>query len=334
MTVFALTLLLAFGLAAGAHATHAPRAGQGKGSPALMQFQRDLVNVLALRAEAKPLLGAALLARTLPDPPHYVSFHALITRAAKASDAGPGVAWAELVDCDADAGECPNTDALATLKKQAPDDAAVWLMVLGQAAADDDDDAAQAALAKAAAASAYDDYAGVSLAALTQAASALPPPADLYGANGVAESAAGVRALLVFGLAELQPKPGLQATARLCEASEKESEQRQQCDKLAGILVWASSPLARSLGLHLQEILATDEQTRTQAADARRDLTWQVQHFGQLTLDARHDQDLAHTLLALARKGGTRMSLILAALRARQIPVQPPAGWKPAHAQE
>ncbi|HET6587273.1 MAG TPA: hypothetical protein VFG67_05820 [Oleiagrimonas sp.] len=326
---FVMCLGLSTMFAGGVRAMPPTHGHESTSSSAMIRFQRDLVNVLALRSEAEPLLGAALLARTLPNPPDYVSFHALIQRAAKAPDAGPGIAWAQLVDCDAEADACPDAGALAKLKKQAADNAAVWLMVLGQAMRNGDEDAAHAALAKAAEASRYDDYAGVSLAALAKAAAALPPSTDLYGKQGAANSAAGIRALLVFGLSNFQPLPGFQATARLCQDSKNDKPLRQQCLALAEILAWASSPLARSLGLHLQQTLSDDADLRHQARAARHDLVWQVHNFGKLTLASQHRPDVAKTLLDLARNGGTRMSLILAALRAEHIPVDAPAGWEP-----
>lgn len=329
-TAFFLCLGLAALLVTDAHAASpAPGQPQQASPSSMVRFQRDLVNVLALRSEAEPLLGAALLSRTLPDPPSYISFHALIKRAAKAPDAGPGVLWAQLVDCNAKAGACPNDDALAALEKQAPDNAAVWLMVLGQATRNGDEDAARKALAKAAKASRYDDYAGISLAALAKAVTTLPPPPDLYAKPAVVDSAAGVRSLLVFGLNSLQPLPGFQATTRLCTGSKDDDPLRQQCLTLAKTLTWASSPLARSLGLHLQQTLSDDAQMRQQAQAARHDLVWQVHNFGKLTLQSQQQPEVAKTLLNLARHGGTRMSLILAALRAENISTDAPADWKP-----
>ncbi|HET7266581.1 MAG TPA: hypothetical protein VFJ15_00570 [Oleiagrimonas sp.] len=297
---------------------------------AMIKFQRDLVNVLALRAEAEPLLGAALLTQTLPDPPDYISYHALLTRAAGTADAGPAVTWAQLVDCNHQARACPNAKALARLEKQAPDNAATWLMALGQAARNNDDEAARQALNRAAAASRYDDYHGITLKALAMAARALPPPATLYqGEQAAANSAAGVRALLVFGLGSLQPMPGFQSAARICKDAKDDAATRATCLRLAKTLTWGSSPLARSLGLHLKATLANDAATREQAKAATRDLVWQVHNFGQLTLKTRHDPELARALLKRARAGGTRMSLTLAALRAAHIPVHAPAGWQP-----
>lgn len=323
LTVLILCLAFATGAVAADSAPKAPHT-------AMIKFQRDLVNVLVLRADAEPLLGAALLSRTLPDPPDYIGYHALLTRAAKAADAGPAVTWAQLVDCDHAARACPNAKALARLEKQAPDNAAVWLMALGQATRDNDDDAAQQALAKAAAANRYDDYHGPTLKALAKAARALPPPASLYqGKQAAADSAAGVRALLVFGLSGLQPMPGFQAAARLCQDARDDDTTRAICLRLAKTLAWGSSPLARSLGLHLQATLSTDETRREQAKAATRDLVWQIHNFGKLTLKTRHDAELAGELLQLARKGGTQMSLTLAALRAAHIPTHAPVGWQP-----
>lgn len=328
LSVIALLVVLT-GMAALPVPGVAAKPSADKAGSAMARFQRDLVNVLILRSEAEPLLGAAMLSRTLPDVPDYANFHSLVTRAAKADDAGPGVRWAQLLDCDAEAGACPNTDALEALEKQAPDNAAVWLMVLGEAARQHDDKGSRAALAKAAAASQFDDYDGASLKALTRAAATLPPPKALYSGKGAASSAAGVRALLVFGLGSFQPLPGFQATAALCKRHDDDKEVRAQCLKLADTLVWGSSPLARSLGLHLISTLSDDDDARDKADAARRDLTWQVQNFGRLTLASQRDEKVAHDLLKLAGNGGTRMSLILAALRAEGIPRQAPADWQP-----
>ena len=42
-----------------------------------------------------------------------------------------------------------------------------------------------------------------------------------------------------------------------------------------------------------------------------------------------YDASQAQHLLALARNGGTEMSLMLAALRDNSIPIDAPADWKP-----
>jgi len=296
---------------------------------ALLQFQKDLASVLALRTEADPLLGAALLARPLVNPPEVLTYHALLERASRNEDAGPQVAWARLADCDTKADACPNAEALATLQKQVPDNAAVWLLKLG---VDGHNNASKAEvradLTRAANAKVYDDYLGASLKALANSVTQLPPPADTF--NPLQGSgAAGVQMVLVFGLASAQPMPGFQATAKYCDENKSEASVVSDCLKLAKVLEWGSSPLGRSLGLHLRETLSADASDQASAKTARLNLIWQMQRFAQLNLQAQGDKATAQKLLMLARSGGTEMSVILASLRAYGMPPEAPAGWEP-----
>ena len=296
-------------------------------SAALVAFQRDLVSVLAPRADAQPLLGAALLARPLTGQPKWNDFHSLVERAVAAPGHGPAQRWLQLADCDAKGGGCPNAAALAALTAEAPDNAAVWLLKLGQDAHAGKHDAARADLAHAAQAKLYDDYTGASLQALATNVGVLPPPRTALDAS--AAGAAGVQALLVFGIADTQPQPGLQVTARLCEGAGDDQALAADCRQLGKTLEWGSSPLARSLGLHLREVLAIDPADAEQARRARRDLIWQVQQFNQLVARAQDDKAQAQHLLALARQGGTEMSLMLAALRDAGLPTDAPTDWAP-----
>ncbi len=298
---------------------------------ALVAFQRDLVSVIAPQAEPIPLLGAALLARPLPDQPDFNSFHSLIDRAAQAPGAGPEINWARLSDCDTKADACPNVDAMSRLVAQAPDNAAVWLLKLGQDARNTRSDDVRQDLAKAAAAKVYDDYTGASLKALATTVTLLPPPPAVI--NPLSPTGAvGVQMTMVFGLADAQPQPGLQATARLCEDNADNAAIKADCLKLGKVLEWSSSPLGRSLGLHLREVLSDDAVQQDDARRARRNLIWQVQNFSQLSARAQGETALAQHLLALARTGGTEMSLMLTALHDYNINVDAPADWQPGKA--
>jgi len=295
---------------------------------ALTRFQRDLVSVLAPRADALPLLGAALLARPLPRQPDHNSFHALIGRAAQAQDAGPATDWVRLADCDAKADACPNSEALAALQARAPDNAAVWLLKLGNDQHQMHDDEARQDLARAAAAKRYDDYAGISLKALASTVAILPPPAATLDPKDTA-GAAGLQVMMVFGSARAQPQPNLPAAAKLCEGAADDAALKGDCLKLGKLLEWGSSPLARSLGLHLRETLADDPAQQEDARRARRDLIWQVQNFAALSARAQTVPAVAQHLLTLARNGGSEMSLMLAALRNAGIATEAPVDWKP-----
>lgn len=294
---------------------------------ALLAYQRDLVSVLAPRADPLPLLAAALLARPLTDQPKVNSFHSLIGRAAQADGSDAAVDWMRLADCDAKADACPNTAALEKLQDEAPDNAAVWLLKLGVDAHNLKPDDARVDLGKAAAASTYDDYTGTSLQALARSVGVLPPPAAaIHSAKG---GAIGTQAVLVYSLASLQPQPGLPVVAQLCRNAKGDASIKADCLKLVKALEWGSSPLARSLGLHLQQLLSDDPSREGDAGLARTNLIWQVQSFNQLLHQAEDDPVLAQHLLALARNGGTEMSLMLASLRQAKVPVDAPAGWKP-----
>lgn len=298
---------------------------------ALLQYQKDLVSVIAPQADPIPLMGAALLARPLQDQPDFNSFHALIDRAAAAQGAGPEISWARLTDCDAKAADCPNSDAVSKLVQQAPDNAAVWLLKLGQDIRDGKNDDAREDLAKAASAKVYDDYAGSTLKALATTVTLLPPPTNVVGPLS-ATNGADVQLTLVFGLAEGQPQPALQATSRLCEDNADKASVKADCLKLGKLLEWGSSPLARSLGLHLREVLAEDPSQQEDAKRLRRNLVWQVQSFSQLSMRAKGDSTVAQHLLVLARSGGTQMSLVLTALHDYNMPVDAPTDWEPGKA--
>lgn len=299
---------------------------------ALLGFQRDLVSVLALRADPQPLLAAALLARPLSTQPEPLNFHTLIGRAAAAHGAGPAVTWVRLADCHPAPDKCPNPDARGLLQQQAPDNAAVWLLKLGGDVRAGDTEAARQDLAKAAAASQYDDYAGASLQALALSVGTLPPPATTQN-PAAAGGAAATQAILVFGLGHTLPQPALQVAAKLCEDKNADPSVKSDCLKLGKTLEWGSSPLARSLGLHLRETLAADPAQQTDAAQARVNLAWQVKNFAELNARALDDKAVAQHLLALARNGGTEMSLMLAALRDNHISADAPAGWSPTGSQ-
>lgn len=322
----ALCLTLAFATPAFAAASKDDAASPDAArTQALLAYQHDLVSVLAPRADALPLLGAALLARPLPKQPKYNDFHTLIDRAAKATDAGPAVQWTRLTDCDTQAGTCPNADALSRLTESDGDNAAVWLIKLGRDSADGKDDLAREDLQRAASARLYDDYTGTSLKALATTAGTLPAPAAAIDPDSAA-GPYGVQVVMVYGLAGLQPQPqpGMQAAARMCASAGDDAAMKDECLKLAHVLEWGSSPLSRSLGLHLRETVSSDPAAQQAALAERANLTWQVRNFAALSARAPKDKALAQHLLGLARSGGTEMSTMLAALRDAGIPADAP----------
>ncbi|MBB6247544.1 hypothetical protein [Rhodanobacter sp. A1T4] len=327
----AIAPVFADGVSKQAVAAGQPSAAARSRDKALLAFQHDLVSVLAPRADALPLLAAAIISRPLTDLPKFNNFHGLIDRAAHAegaADIDAAISWTRLADCDSKADACPNTSALDQLTTQAPDNAAVWLLKLGEDTRNMKQDAAREDLAKAANAKLYDDYAGTSLKALASSIGVLPPPANTFDSSH-ASGGAGVQAVLVYGLASAQPQPVLQVTAKLCDSAAGDAAIKTDCLKLGKVLEWGSSPLGRSLGLHLREVLADDPAQQEDAKHARLSLIWQVQNFGQLLGRAQNDAAIAQHLVNIARHGGTEMSVLLTALRDNNIPTEAPADWKP-----
>jgi hypothetical protein len=300
---------------------------------AIQQYQHDLVSVVALRADAGYLLGAAILAKPFEKQTPGLDFDALSARAAAAPGAGPATRWARLAVCETQA-DCPNAEAFAYLKEHAADNAAVWLVELDLAAAKDDTKAEHVALQKAAAATSYDDYYGQALAGVARAVDVLPPlPDTTDGAHdGQPDNADGVRVLVAANATRSHPRPDLDPLVALCasDAVADDKDTRQACLKVAHTLQWGSSPIARAAGLHIQGQLEPDDKSQTDRAS--RDLAWQVQQYSTLLQRALTDSAQASRWLATARNGGTELSLILATLRANGVPLEAPADDTPAPA--
>lgn len=318
-------LLAAFLISTAALA--APIPASGDRNAALAQYQHDLVSILVLRDDATHLLGAALLARPLEDLPPGTDAASLLQRAGRADDHGPVVDWMKLTDCDGEQTPCPNAQALATLREQAPDNAAVWMLELDRAVRDHDEEAVHNALLQAAAANRYDDYAGMALAAAVAAATSLPVPGDVIAAyaGSTDAGAASAQAFLALSVAALHPRPILQPLVALCAPDATGAEAlREPCLKLARTLAWGSSPQARAAGLHIQEQLADSDAARDAARSAQRDLAWQVRNFSRLSLDALADQARAVQLLRLAQRGSSEAALMGAMLHRNGIPLEAP----------
>lgn len=316
--------------AASSSASPAPRLAPAdqKRVQAIEQYQHDLINVVALRADPAYLLGAAILARPFAGQTPGLDFDTLSQRAAAAPGAGPAAEWARLGACK-DKSDCPNAGAFAYLKQHAAANAAVWLVELDLAAAKKDAKAEHAALLKAAAAQTYDDYFGKALAGVGAAVTGLPPLADTtQGAHdGQPDNADGVRLFVAVNATQSHPRPDLGPVVELCDkdAVDKHKDIRATCLKLAHVLLWGSSPIARAVGLHVQGEL--DPAARANDEQASRNLAWQVKQYSLLLQRGLTDRVLASQWLATARNGGTELSLMLATLRANHVALDAPADF-------
>jgi hypothetical protein len=300
---------------------------------AIQQYQHDLVNVVALRADPDYLLGAAILARPFKNQTPGLDFDALSQRAATAPNAGPAAEWVRLDLCTGK-DDCPNAKAFEYLKKNAADNAAVWIVAMDIAAGKKDAKAERAALEKAAAAKIYDDYYGKVLAGVAKATGVLPPLADtMQGAHdGQPDNGDGVRVLVAASATQNHLRPNLGPVVDACarDTVAKHDGVRKACLKLARTLAWGSSPIARAAGLHIQADLQPSE--KAQSDQATQNVAWQVHEYSGLLQRALTNASLGSQWLATARTGGTELSLILATLRANNVPTDAPADAVPASA--
>ena len=302
-----------------------PLTADQKRMQAVEQYQHDLVNVVALRSDATYLLGAAILSKPFEHQTPGLDFDSLSQRAAAAPAASPAALWARLDLCkDKDA--CPNADAFAALKKAAPDNAAVWIVAMDVAAMHKDAKAEHAAFLKAAAASTYDDYYGKALGSVVKATSVLPPlPDTTAGAHaGQPDNPDGVRVLVSYMALRSHLRPALDPVVKMCDAKALSNDKAlaKPCLALAHTLQWGSSPIARAAGLHIQGEI--DPAKQPQSETATHNLAWQVKQFSALSQSALTDPTRASQWLANAGSGGTELSLILATLRANNVPADAP----------
>ena len=300
---------------------------------AIQQYQHDLVNVVALRADPDYLLGAAILARPFKNQTPGLDFDSLSQRAATAPNSGAAAQWVRMDLCTSK-DDCPNAKAFEYLKKNAADNAAVWLVAMDVAAENKDAKAEHAALEKAAAAQTYDDYFGKALAGVAKAVEVLPPLADtMQGAHGgQPDNGDGVRVLVAASATQNHLRPNLKPVVDACskDAVARHHETRQACLRLAHTLTWGSSPIARAVGLHIQGEL--EPAKKAENGQAARNVAWQVQAYSSLLQRALTDQTLAKQWLAAAGNGGTELSLVLATLRANNVSTDAPADAAPTSA--
>lgn len=304
-----------------------------KNAQALLgKFEHDVLSIVALRGEPDRLAGAAVLARAVPDLPHVLTYKTFILRAEAAHGAGAAVQWVALGACGSmgpQPEDCIAPMALTKLEQLAPDNAAVWLLAFDRARQKGDSRAARQALARAAQGREFSTYYGTLLKSVLETARALPmSPAlvhELAGANGNAYAA---NYMLAAGNVLYLPTPSLAPVFETCRSPGHDEALRTDCVKLAKLLTWGDTVMARAAGLALQERLATTPQARARALNARRILSWQTQQFAALVLKARHDQGLAARLVQLVLQGGTENSIQIALLREAGVPITPSPDWQ------
>jgi hypothetical protein len=290
------------------------------------QFRRDLVNLLALRADPDLLVAAAELA--FPDStdkarPAALKSPALIKRAQKFGPESPLVWWVStFLDCGADNANC-KADAAAKLSQVAGGNAAAWLPSLHVAK---DPGQARALLSSMARAQHFDDFWTAGVLAVFQALQTLPVPAEVLS-QGLNSTAARVNFATGVGGGFL---PNYARLGELCRPQDKSDEGLvADCIAVAKLLENGGTFRSQAIGFGIEDSLLPAGTARDVLRARQRSSAWQKQQFLDLSGRFPRDAALTQTYIDLLREHGSELTTVTALLRAQHVQTDPPAGWQP-----
>lgn len=311
----------------------APPSPQMTPEQRLAQFRHDQINLLALRADARSLLSAALMAA--PDTadksrPAALKAPALLARAQKTGADDALVWWATaLMECHTAPQACPTTDTLQQLEKTDAQNAAMWSLAFARAQQAKDDATARAALTSAAQAAQYDDHFGALIAALDAAADILPIGEEILRASGQSGvSTEGYKLTFAAGIAASLPQPGLHAVVETCRGGANDSDISADCIAIAQKVADSGSLITCGLGVKLlADLLPSGAQQDAVKARART-LTWQTQRISELGGRLADDPRLTRVYLEALRQRGQELDAVQAVLRNQGVALEAPTDWK------
>ena len=293
------------------------------------QFRRDLVSLLALRADPDLLVAAAELA--YPDTQDKSRTDALkspslIKRAQRFGPDSPLVWWVStFLECGAKAPPCLG-DAVEHLQKLASDNAAVWLPTLH---ATKDPGQARGLLASMAQSKRFDDFWTAGVLAVYRALQTLSVPAEVLS-HGLNPTAARVNLATSVGGAFL---PNYARLGELCRPSESTDEALvSDCLAVARLLENGGSFRSQSIGFSIEDSLLPAGTARDVLRARQRASLWQRQQFLELSARFPRDEALARAYLDLLQENGDELATVTALLRSRQMATDAPAGWQPPQA--
>lgn len=291
------------------------------------QFRRDLISLLALRAEPDLLVAAAALAT--PDAQDKARTPALkppalIKRAQKFGPDDALVWWVStFLECSIDPGHCPG-EAAVKLQAVAPDNAAVWLPSLHAAK---DPGKARALLATMAQTQRFDDYWSACVLALFHALQVLPVPAEVVG-HGINQTAARVNLATSVGSAF---SPNYARLGEMCRKNDAADEALvSDCLAVAHLLESSGSFRSQAVGLAIEDALLPAGTARDVLRVRQRAAAWQKQSFIELSARFPRDEALAQAYVDQLGKHDSEMSTVAEFLRSQHVHTDPPADWQPA----
>jgi len=293
------------------------------------QFRRDLVSLLALRADADLLAAAAELAYADSEDksrPAALKSPSLIKRAQKFGPDVPFVWWVStFLECGAKGTSC-HGEAATRLEQLDGNNAAAWLPALYAANAPGQ---ARAVLTSMAQATRFDDFSAAGVLAVYRALQILPVPDEVLS-HGLNTTAARVNLATTIG-GGFMPN-----FARLGEMCRKQNDTDEalvaDCLAVAHLFESGGTYRSQSVGFSIEDSLLPPGTARDVLRARMRASAWQRQQFLEVSGRFARDEALSQTYVDLLHENGNELATVTALLRNQHLSTEPPAGWQPQQA--
>jgi hypothetical protein len=293
------------------------------------QFRRDLVSLLALRADPDLLVAAAELAYADSDDknrPAALKSPSLIKRAQKFGPDIPFVWWVStFLECGTKGTSC-HGEAATRLEQLDGNNAAAWLPALYAASAPGQ---SRAVLTSMAQATRFDDFSAAGVLAVYRALQTLPVPDEVLS-HGLNATAARVNLATTIGGAFM---PNF---ARLGEMCRKQNDVDEalvaDCLAVAHLFESGGTYRSQSVGFSIEDSLLPAGTARDVLRARMRASAWQRQQFLEISARFARDEALAQVYVDLLHENGNELATVTALLRSQHLSTDPPAGWQPQQA--
>lgn len=291
------------------------------------QYRHDLINLLALRADADLLVAAAELA--YPDTenkkrPPALKSPALLKRAQKFGPDRPLVWWVStFLECAPKAAACPH-EAAAKLQEVDAENAAAWLPALH---AEKDAGRARTLIASMAQAKRFNDFWSPSVVAVYHALQIMPVPEDVLS-HGINVTAARLNFATSVGGGFM---PNFQRLGELCTGADvqQDSALLADCLSIAHTLESGGTFRSQAVGFAIESSLLPAGTARDVARARQRASAWQKERFLELSARFPREEGLAQIYTDLLQEHDNELATVTAFLRNQHVPTDPPPGWQP-----
>jgi len=289
-------------------------------------YRRDLINLLALRAEADMLVAAAELA--YPDTqdkkrPPALKTPALLKRAQKFGPESALVWWiSTFLECPPKAATCTH-EAAAKLQEVDADNVAAWLPTLH---AEKDAARARALIATMAQAHRFDDFWSPSVLAVYNALKIMAVPQDVLS-QGLNVTTARLNFATSVGGGFM---PNFQRLGEICTAADaQDTALVADCVAIAHTLESGGTFRSQAVGFGLESSLLPAGTARDVARARQRAASWQKERFLQLSARFPREEYLAQIYVDHLQAEHNELATVIAFLRSQHVPTDPPQGWQP-----